>query len=78
MIEKILNIFFTKTIPHKNRRVTVLRDRTLTYNNITKKGIDINIKKTEQETCLSKYFKDIKGLNVKERMEAEFNRYNLR
>ena len=63
MIINILNKFFNKktisktplTIINKNRERSVVRQRAIYQ------------KKERQETCLSKYFANIKGLNSTER-----------
>ena len=63
MINNILNKFFTKktiketplTIINKNRERNVVKQRAIYQ------------KKERQETCLSKYFANIKGLNSAER-----------
>ncbi len=70
MIDKLLKIFFTKELPHKNKRVTLIKNREITPFNFDRtRYVPCTEKKTEIETtCLSKYFIYNRGLNVKERL----------
>ncbi len=69
MLEKILSVFFTKEYPHKNRRVTLIKNREVcnAYFNRDSVCPIIEKKTDEEQTCLSKYFINNRGLNVKER-----------
>ena len=44
---------------------------------IEERKANAEIKKTDDRTCLSKYFENIKGLNVQERLGV-FNRFGQR
>lgn len=63
MIDVFFNLFFTKT--KKAQPVTIIKNR-----DVSDKFIQISRKKkqVEESTCLSKYFSNRQGLNVKERL----------
>ncbi len=60
MIEKIFSLFFEKK--KKVNCITVIKNR-----NVNEEEYQFITKKKQVSTCLSKYFKDRKGLNVSER-----------
>ena len=72
MIDKIFKLFFTAKKPSKKTAcLTLVRRSSL----INKENIDLiqsnnNDNVIEELTCLSRYFKDIKGLNLVERQIA--------
>ena len=62
MLEKIFNLFFIKEQPKKTTPLTIKRSqreiKTVEQNKTTRK---------EVSTCLSGYFKNHRGLNLRER-----------
>jgi hypothetical protein len=73
MIDLIIKWFFSKGNCDKKNNITILKNREL------KREVQIfdrgnEIKMTDERTCLSKYFKNIKGLNVEERLRSRYIR----
>jgi len=70
MFEKIFNVFFCKqNKTDKSRCITVKSSvREVKF----KASLQEKIEETKKQTCLSGYFKNVSGLNVKER--EMFNR----
>lgn len=72
MLDKVFKLFFTeKKANKKTACLTLVRKSSLLAND--ESYIDIeNSKQIKREdlTCLSKYFNDIKGLNLRERQIA--------
>lgn len=71
MIEKILRLFFTKEYPHRNKKVTIIKNRI--YHEVSfdrNKAVPQKTKKIirPEMTCLSKYFIKNRGFNVRERL----------
>ncbi len=68
MFEKFIQLFFTRK-KVENRHITYLGKQ----REIAKDVLLNNVKEDKHvETCMSKYFKNIKGLNVKNRGYAEY------
>ncbi len=71
MIEKILRLFFTKEYPHRNKKVTIIKNRIYHETSFDRsRVVPQNNKKTNRPemTCLSKYFANNRGFNVRERL----------
>ncbi len=70
MLDKILKTFFTEKKQRKKTAIITVVRRSCLFN----ENDLIKVKQAENAntlTCLSKYFKDIKGLNIKERELAK-------
>lgn len=78
MIDLIIRLFFTKSSRDKKSGITVLKNREIRREiYIEERKANAETKKTDDRTCLSKYFENIKGLNVQERLGI-FNRFGQR
>ena len=78
MIDLIIRLFFTKSNREKKSGITVLKNRELRREIcIDERKESVEVKKTDDRTCLSKYFENLKGLNVQERLGV-FNRFGQR
>ncbi len=72
MIDFIIKLLFNKEVNNKPASLTIVKNRDVKdfsrLYSIRKVGFRRdNYKKQVKTTCLSKYFKDINGLNTKER-----------
>ena len=67
MVQAILKMFFE--VREENKCITVVKKRESNYldRKAVKKEERMPASKTFEETCLSEHFRNIKGLNVKER-----------
>ncbi len=71
MFDKIFKMFFTETKQTKKATcITVVRESSL-FNENQIIEYKRTKKKIEASTCLSQYFKDIKGLNFEQRQRAK-------
>ena len=64
MINYILKKFFNKTTAKKKNTFTIINENRKTQ---IKNSVSLQNKNEMQESCLSKYFENLKGLNLSER-----------
>ena len=64
MIKYILNKFFNKKVVKKKNTFTIINENRKAQ---IKNSITLQNKNERQESCLSKYFENLKGLNLSER-----------
>ena len=69
MIQAIVKIFFSIKKDESKKCITILKNRNCSLETTIERKFDRrrSLIESQEETCLTKYFKNIKGLNVKER-----------